>query len=97
MRIDAILWSAEIEEKLRSKHRVSVDEIDEILFESATGELTIRRGREDTYYVYGQTVVGRYLWVCIAASRSEPNAWSLVTARDMTESERRQYQEWISK
>jgi hypothetical protein len=65
----------------------------------------MRRGREGTYYVYGQTAAGRYLWACMAislgvyivASRSEPNAWSLVAARDMTESERRQYQEWIGK
>jgi uncharacterized DUF497 family protein len=57
----------------------------------------MRRGREGTYYVYGQTAAGRYLWACIVASRSEPTAWSLVTARDMTESERRQYQEWMGK
>jgi|SRR5579862_7190138 len=97
MRVEAVLWSVDTEDKLSSKHRITIDEVGEILFDPAGGELTMRRGREGTYYVYGQTSGGRYLWICLVPSRTESNAWSLVTARDMTESERRQYQEWVGK
>ena len=71
--------------KIESGHRVTFDEVSEVCF---SARKHVRRGREGLYKVFGQTKAGRYLLVVIA---QHPDSWYVVTARDMTESERRSY------
>lgn len=47
------------------------------------------QGRDDTTLIYGQTAVGRYLTVII--TEAGDGGSFVVTARDMTDSEKRAY------
>ena len=91
MQINRVIWNEEIIEKLASKHGVTTEEV-EALFES---EPRLRRGPkgkrkgEDLYYAFGQTEAGRYLFVVFIL---KPQRMALIiSARDMTDSERRWY------
>ena len=65
------------------RHRVEPEEVEETL----EGRYIFRRGRDGTYYVLGQSKSGRYLFVVFA--RKPSGRYRVVTARDMTEPERR--------
>ena len=68
-----------------ARHRVTVDEIRDVVF----GDPAIRRERQGYYRFGGQTRGGRYLTVFLAPR--EPGVFSLVTAREATDAERRHY------
>ena len=87
MWIQELLWDADTEDKLASKHGVRLDEVADVCF----GEHYERRGRENTHLLFGQTSAGRYLMV-VLGPRPDRRA-KLITAREMTDAERRAYQE----
>lgn len=98
MRIDDFLWLAEIEEKLAVKHHVETSEVEEV-FRNAPRFRFRERGRregEGLYLALGQTDAGRYLVVLFIhkpATEQRPLSRALViSARDMTDKERRQYE-----
>jgi len=92
MKLYEIIWKEQFVEKLETKHGVFIEEAEEILF----GKPHIRRagrGRikgEDLYAAYGQTEAGRYLIIFFI--RKESVAALPISARDMTDSERRYYE-----
>jgi uncharacterized DUF497 family protein len=92
MRIQAIVWLPDIIEKLDVKHSVSVEEVEEV-FELSPhirkGPVGDRLG-EDLYKAYGQTSAGRYLFVVFIYKQNHRAL--ILSARDMTERERRLYQ-----
>lgn len=91
MRIYEIIWKEQFVEKLEVKHGVDTDEVEEIIF----GNPHIRRagrGRvkgENLYAAYGQTEAGRFLIVFFI--HKQPAALP-ISAREMTDSERRYYE-----
>jgi uncharacterized DUF497 family protein len=86
LRIEALEIDDYILEKIESKHRVSLVEVEEACLAE---ERHIRRGREGLYKVFSQNSGGRYILV-VLAYRGRGN-WKIVTARQMTEGERRLY------
>ena len=91
MTIYEILWNNEYVEKLAVKHTVTTDEVEEVLF----GRPLIRfweKGKvrgEDLYLAYGQTDAGRYLVIFFIR---KPHSIAFpISARDMTNSERKYY------
>jgi uncharacterized DUF497 family protein len=86
-----VIWRNQFVEKLAAKHNVSIDETEEVLF----GNPFVRfweKGKtagEDLYLAYGQTDAGRYLVVFFI--RKPRNMALPISARDMTNSERRYY------
>lgn len=84
-RIREVIVSARQEEHIWVEHRVTPEEAEEVCF----SEPWVLRGRDDSYAVYGQTDAGRYL-VVFLYPRGE-GVFSLATARDMTQTERRRY------
>lgn len=96
----ADLWvSRSVREKLQAKHGLEVWEVEQAIFDDPD-RFVLRAG--DLYAVYGQTFAGRYL-LCLV--RQLPDAeiiqqvrdpsmtiLRLVTARDMSEAQRRRYQ-----
>ena len=92
MRLDEVIWKDRFVDKLEVKHGVSTDEAEEILF----GKPHVRRAQkgrvkgEDLYAAYGRTQGGRYLIVFFI--RKEPAAALPISARDMTDSERKYYE-----
>lgn len=91
MQLHEIIWKDRFIDKIEAKHGVSTDEVEEILF----GKPHVRRAQkgrvrgEDLYAAYGQTAGGRYLIVFFI--RKEQSAALPISARDMTDSERRYY------
>lgn len=67
-----------------ARHNITPDEVEEAFI----GAL-IRRGRENRLLVYGITDPGRYILI-VAVLKSGGIA-RVITARDMTQSERRYY------
>jgi uncharacterized protein len=92
MKLYEIIWKDQFVEKLETKHGVFTEEVEEVIF----GKPHIRRAQkgrvkgEDLYAAYGQTNAGRYLIVFFI--RKESTAALPISARDMTDSERKYYE-----
>jgi uncharacterized DUF497 family protein len=92
LKLSGIIWLEEIVEKIERKHRVTQDDVREIL----TGpshfrfvEKGHRRG-ENVYSAMGQTNSGRYLIVFFVRKTTQEAL--IVSARDMPDSERKRYE-----
>jgi len=87
MKIERISWTKESIEHI-ARHKVTPKEVEEVLFED---EPYVFRARgKNRYAVYGTTGGGRYLVIVLQISRVYAK---VITARDMTLTERRKYQE----
>jgi uncharacterized DUF497 family protein len=92
LKLSGIIWLEEIVEKIDRKHRVTQDEVKDVLRSSSHFrfvEKGHRRG-ENVYSAMGQTSAGRYLIVFFV--RKKTRQALPVSARDMTRSERRRYE-----
>ncbi len=83
--IDELTATAAVIAKTETKHNVTFDEAENVVF--GRGHY-VRRAAAGLYLVYGRTAAGRYVVVVIAIARRKAR---LVTARDMTWQERRSY------
>jgi uncharacterized DUF497 family protein len=92
MELHEVIWKDRFIYKIEGKHRVSTEEVEQVLFAKSHFRRT-RKGHvkgEDLYTAYGQTTSGRYLMVLFI--RKEQIAALPISARDMTDSERRYYE-----
>jgi len=92
LRIREIIWKIQFVEKLRVEHGVTSDEVESVVF-GRPHLLRVRRGKvkgEDVYEAFGQTSAGRYLVVFFIR---KSGAALPISARDMTQSERRYYEQ----
>lgn len=89
-RIEALEIDDHVLDKVESEHGVPFHEVEEACY---AGQRHVRRGREGLYKVFSQTDAGRYLLVVLAEFGG--GTWRVVTARDMTDSERRLYRRTI--
>ena len=91
MKIDGFIWQEEIVDKLKWKHNLTPDEVEEI-FQGKPKFLKKVKGKvegEDLYNALGQTESGRYLTVFFIYKNSQQAL--IVTARDMNQKERKYY------
>lgn len=88
MRITALNWDEETAEHLWSKHQVTPQEAEEVVFSRAKAVFRAHDGR---YVILGQTNAGRYLLLVV--ENLYRGMCDLVTAREMTKKERRRYLE----
>jgi uncharacterized DUF497 family protein len=91
LKISGFIWFDDIVEKLASKHHVEPYEVEELLSgrpEFRFVENGHRKG-EDVYAALGQTEAGRYL-ITFFIWKGDGDVLPL-SARDMTEAERRRY------
>jgi len=91
MRIDGIIWLEDVIDKLERKHAVKQEEVKQLLSSHPRFrfvEKGQRRG-EDVYSAMGRTEAGRYLTVFFVLKKA--NRALILSARDMTESERKRY------
>ena len=91
MNIEAVFIPHDVEEKLRNKHRVTRDEVEQVLDSNPRFHFaeTGHVHGENLYRAIGQTDAGRYL-VIIFVYKSDQSAL-VISARDLTAKERRQY------
>lgn len=93
MRIYDVVWNEKFVVKIAEKHGVTPDEVEELLF-STPHIRRAEKGRvkgEHLYVAYGQTGAGRCLVVFFI--RKPRGAALPISARDMTEAERRYFGE----
>ena len=91
MQIYTIIWKDQFVEKLAVKHGVEMDEVENVLFTKPYVRL-FEKGHikgENLYAAYGQTNAGRYLIVFFVLKNR--TAALPISARDMTQSERKYY------
>jgi uncharacterized DUF497 family protein len=91
MRIKRIKWLVGIVEKLIDKHAVDPYEVEEVLYSRPRFRFATKGNvsGEDLYNAAGTTDAGRYLMIFFVL---KPNGEALIiSARDMTTSERRTY------
>jgi len=75
-----------------ARHGVEPDEVEEACFGRSLVLEARSKGPNPVYYVLGETEAGRHLF-CVVILFPEDKAYP-VTARDMTDSEKRRYQDW---
>lgn len=93
MHLYDVIWKDAFVEKMADKHDITTDEVEDVLFSQPHVRLA-EKGHikgEDLYVAYGQTAAGRYLVVFFV--RKHRTAALPISARDMTPSERRYYDE----
>jgi hypothetical protein len=86
LRIEALDIDDHVLDKIESRHGVPFHEVEEACY---SRHRHVRRGREGLYKVFSQTEVGRYLLVVLVDLGG--SVWKVVTAREMTDQERRLY------
>lgn len=80
-----IRWTEQSEDHI-ARHGVAPGDVEEVVLSRPR---LAARGREDTTLIFGATNAGRYLVVILADS--EDGRMYVVTARDMTDPERRAF------
>jgi len=91
MRIEELLWPRDRIEHI-ARHAVTPDEVEQVCFGQPLVQRAKSYGDNPVYYVLGQTDAGRYLFSVVIQfpdGKGYP-----VTARPMTDSEKRRYQRW---
>jgi uncharacterized DUF497 family protein len=88
LRIEALEIDDHVLEKIESRHGVPLHEAEEACY---SPHRHVRRGREGLYKVFSQTEAGRHLLVVLLNRGG--GVWRVVTAREMTDQERRLYRE----
>jgi uncharacterized DUF497 family protein len=91
MRIHELLWSLDRIEHI-ARHNVDPHEVEEVCFSMPFVQRTKSYGENPVYYVLGQTDAGRYLF-CVIIQFPEGRGYP-VTARPMTDKEKRRYRHW---
>lgn len=82
-----IVWTPQVEEKVQRKHGLALHEVEE----ACLGPVThIRRARYGRYALFGRSEAGRY--VLVIFEKLGPGKIGIITARDMTDSERDLYE-----
>ncbi len=91
MEITRIIWLEDIVEKLQWKHNVEDQEVLEVLENKPKFQYKEagHRSGEDVYGAFGMTNAGRLLSVFFVYTRDQRAI--IVSARDMTEKERRKH------
>jgi len=92
MKIDFIFCPDGIEEKLETKHKVTVREARQVLLQEPRirfAEKGYTKGN-DVYGAFGQTFAGRYLAVFLVYKPEIATA-IIISARDMSKKERKSY------
>ena len=88
--IESLEIDDHILDKIESKHGITFNEIEEACL---SDKRHVRKGKEGLYKLFGQTDAGRYILV-VLLNLGDSN-WKVVTAREMTDSERQLYKKSI--
>ena len=88
--IESLEIDDHILDKIESKHNVTFNEVEQACL---SDKRHVRKSREGLYKVFSQTTAGRYLLTVLVNLGG--GSWKVVTAREMSESERQLYKKSI--
>jgi uncharacterized DUF497 family protein len=84
--IESLEIDDHILDKIESKHSIIFSEVEEACL---SDKRHVRKGEEGLYKLFSQTDAGRYILVVLINLGN--GSWKIVTAREMTDSERQLY------
>jgi uncharacterized DUF497 family protein len=93
LKITGIIWLEDIVDKLEREHAVQKHEVKEV-FASRVWFRFVEKGHrpgENVYSAFGQTEAGRYVIVFFVYKRDKRAL--ILSAREMTETERKTYEQ----
>ena len=86
LRIESLQIDDHVLDKIESKHGITFEEVEQACLSE---KRHVRRSREGLYKLFSRTGAGRYILVVLVnLGRGD---WKIVTAREMTDNERRLY------
>jgi uncharacterized DUF497 family protein len=88
------VWSPDRVEHI-ARHEVTPEEVEQVCFGRSLVLGTKASGKNPVYHVLGQTDAGRYLFCVVIQFPGEKGY--VVTARAMTDKEKRRFQEWAKR
>lgn len=91
MRIRRLIWPRDRVDHI-ARHGITPQEVEEVCFGRSLVLRAKSGGDNPTYYVLGQSDAGRYLF-CVIIAFPDGNGYP-VTAREMTQAEKRRYRAW---
>ena len=91
MKIYEFIWPQDRIDHI-AQHGVRPKEVEEACFGHALVQRAKSEGENPVYYVLGQTSYGRYLF-CVVIAFPDGKGYP-VTARPMTDKEKRRYKQW---
>ena len=91
MRIHVLVWPEDRIEHI-VRRSITPDEVEEVCFGRPFVHRAKSEGENPIYYVLVQTDAGRYLF-CVVIQFPDGNGYP-VTARPMTDAEKRRYSQW---
>ena len=91
MIIDEFVWPDERVEHIAS-HGVTPEEVEEVCFGRPLVMRAKSEGASPVYYILGRTEAGRYLF-CVVIQLPDGKGFP-VTARPMTDKEKRRFRKW---
>ena len=91
MKIREFIWPNERIDHI-AVHGVTLVEFEEVCFGRALVLRGKSEGQNPVFYVFGQTDAGRYLF-CVVIQFPDGKGYP-ITARPMTEREKRRYMQW---
>lgn len=91
MRVDEIVWPDDRVEHI-ARHDVTPEEFENVCFGRSLIQRAKSEGQNPVYYVLGQTRAGRYLF-CVVIAFPDSKGYP-VTARSMTDKEKRRFKQW---
>ena len=92
--IRELLWPDDRIEHI-ARHGVSPEEVEQVCFGNALVQRGKAEGENPVFYILGQTDAGRYLF-CVIIQFPDGRGYP-VTARLMSDRERRRYREWAKR
>jgi uncharacterized DUF497 family protein len=91
MRIQQIIWPEDRVDHI-ARHAVTPEAFEEACYGQSLVQRAKSEGENPVYYILGQTNEGRYLF-CVVIQFPDGNGYP-VTARSMTDKEKRRYRQW---
>jgi uncharacterized DUF497 family protein len=91
MRIREIIWPEDRIDHV-GRHGITPAEFEDVCFGKSLVFRAKSHGENPVYYLLGQTAAGRYLF-CVVIQFPDGNGYP-VTARPMTEKEKRRLRKW---
>ena len=94
MTIHEFIWPQDRIEHI-GKHGIEPNEFEEVCFGEPLVQRAKASGKNPVYYVLGQTAAGRHLF-CVVIQFTDGKGFP-ITARLMTEGEKKRYNRWKKK
>ena len=91
MKIRELIWPKNRTDHI-NRHGITPEEVEETCFGESFVQRAKSKGENPVYYVLGQTEAGRYLF-CVVIQFPDSKGYP-VTARPMTDREKRRYNQW---